>query len=152
MQYKDWLGWLESKRYYGEKITEKEIEKTRYPTAYTGEFLELWINDPKDPSNVFSEWDITKAQWTFSMMWFSENYYEYISFLNVLRSVDRFTQKDTQSFILIHNYLFGDTESDTLVEINHQKSELVTAIPDHYVEEARTHLDERLNNEEDPMD
>lgn len=142
--YEDWLLWLNNKEYSGSAITETTLGQVAYNSSLSGQYIQEWMSNPSAFS--YELYDESSEIWLLSMYEFSENYLEYISFLNVLRGVDRFVDREGEGYILVHSYVWGDTDSDALVHVSKGNSNIVNTIkdiPHNYVKEASAHFRKR---------
>lgn len=135
--YRDWIPWLETKEFYG-SLTQADINAMTYQDQTTQAYLQQWITSRYAFGHEM--YDEHTATWIISMYEFSENYREYIHFLHVLRSVDRFKDLQDDDFILVHSYNWGNTESDVAIQIKAGESKVLTTIPNAYLTEASEHL------------
>jgi len=141
-KYTDWSKWLENNEYNG-SITQDEINNMKFPGSTDNrEFIYGWIES--EFTEGFSEYIEHEKTWVLSMIEFSENYFDYVKCLHSLRSVDNFTDNESGGFILIHSYLWGDTDSDVAIKIGKGESVILDSVPQDYVAEARKHLDQRM--------
>ncbi len=139
-KYTDWISWLQDKEFHG-SLTEADVNGIDYGKSTVREYLDVWIASPY--SYGFEEYDEKTGTWIISLYEFSENYLEYISFLHVLRSVQRFKDTDDEDFILIHSYMWGNTDSDTSIKLLKGNSVILKEIPRVHIEEATVHFKAR---------
>ena len=139
-KYEDWIGWLKNKSFSG-SITLNDINSIKYPQTVVKDFLNEWLGYSR--AFGFNEYDQEENTWIISMYEFSENYFEYIQFLHVLRSIQDFKDLNENDFILVHSYIWGDTASDTVIQIEKGSSSILRKIPIMYLEEAVKHFQMR---------
>ncbi len=131
--YSDWQGWLATAHFNG-SIGDDRIATSEFPTDKTcGDYINLWVDSPV--SIPGSRYDAVTQTWTLIIASCSENYFEFIEILSVLRSVDRYKNLPDEGFILIWPYFWGGAPEAYLV-IDQGSSRLELNIPPAAVTEA----------------
>jgi hypothetical protein len=138
-EYQDWLPWLETQKFYGE-ITNADIEELGQnpgirpkDIATAGEFLDFFAEDTAGTRIVH---DTSTGLWTLRMLEFSENYYDYIETLAILRALAKFKDLPGEDFVLIFPYLWGD-EPTVYLSIRQGSGELIAPTPEKSIAEAK---------------
>lgn len=132
-EYKDWLSWLATEKYSGE-LTDQDIANINYRRLSTGEYLNSWITDSY--THGFESYDEETGVWILAMYEFAENYLDFISFLNALRNVQKYKDTDSEDCILIHSYIWGDTEMDVNILLSKTENKISKDISKSLIEEA----------------
>jgi hypothetical protein len=136
-EYDDWLSWLTTKKIHG-AITAGEIEQcnaadTRTFGAYINALeREMW-------AGARAQYDAATQRWTLGVLQLSENYFEYIEALAILRAVARYRDLPGDDFILIYPYLWGDPPN-AYVELAQGTSKFIAEIPAPALAEANAGL------------
>lgn len=138
-EYHDWLAWLGTQSFYGE-ITDagvKELDQNPCirpkDMATAGEFLDFFA---EDTAGTRITHDADTGLWTLRMLEFSENYYDFIETLAILRALAKFKDLPGEDFVLIFPYLWGD-EPTVYLSIRQGSSELVSEPPEESIAEGK---------------
>lgn len=142
-EYKDWQAWLATEQYCGE-LTDQDISAIDYQGISTGEYLNSWITDSY--THGFESYDEETGVWILAMYEFAENYLDFISFLNALRNVQKYKDTDSEDCILIHSYIWGDTEMDVNILLSKTESKISKEIAKSILKEAAVCLEKIENN------
>ncbi|MGF6594121.1 hypothetical protein [Pseudomonas sp. 2835] len=102
--FTDWQQWFDSKEMYGGgKVDTDDLRpmpaETLSQIAGGGRYGSL------------SEYDEKAGVWRFALLQFSENYGAMISMLAPLRSVAPYCAADSDSFMLVYSYIWGDGDN-----------------------------------------
>jgi hypothetical protein len=151
--YTDWLPWLATRQFYG-TIDAQKIAELPFPADTScGDYLAELVNSPYAAPTA-DHYDPVTHAWTLAVTMYSENYFDFIELLSVLRNVAQYKDLPSPDFILIYPYLWGDApnaylvveqgashfEPDTLApalaEANAALKTLVDAMADSFPDEA----------------
>ena len=137
--FPDWVEWAATRPMHGEPPSAAALAEMRGSGEPTGAVLDQWLGEDEQPveGNVRQERD--DETWTLSVALFSENYFEWMVFLSVLRGIAPYLE-DGGGAVVIHDYLWGDTDTDVAVLFSEGGSTLVGTIPALLLAEARRHL------------
>ena len=88
--FSDWMDWLGKAKMYGGPFAPEKIAEIGEgaPKHLTAERIETWTGDLW--SIAKSDYDEATETWRFGILQFSENYYEILEYLPVLRAVGTF--------------------------------------------------------------
>lgn len=117
-EYSDWRAWLDGQRYHG-SISDERIGAATHPgnEQTVGEYLALATTMPGLGDG--SSYDPATQTWLFRLIECSENYFDFLLILSVLRAValykDLPSAPTTDDFILIYPFLWGGAAEAYLV-------------------------------------
>ena len=137
--FPDWAAWAASRPMQGEPPSAAALAEMRGSGETTGAVLDQWLGEDEQPVEGNVQQHRDDETWTLSILLFSENYFEWMVFLSVLRGVAPYLD-DGGGAVLVHDYLWGDTESDMAVLFSDGSSTLVDTIPALRLADARRHL------------
>ena len=134
--YPDWQPWVDSRPMHGGAFEVGELRAGSRTTC--GEILDGWLGDGRFAGN--SQERVDASGWTISMLEFSENYGDYVELLTVLRAASGFIPEGGRGVAVIHDFLWGDTETDVAVEMTAGTSRILDPPPPKDIEDAAAHL------------
>ena len=137
--FEDWAPWAATRPMHGDPLTAEALAEMRGSGETTGEVLDQWLADDEQPveGNVRERHD--GETWTLSIALFSDNYVEWVVFLSVIRGIAPFLEEGGGA-VLIHDYLWDDTEADVALLFDSGTSRIVDRIPALLLAEAKRHL------------
>lgn len=139
--YTDWIPWLEARQMYG-GISEQTLESISYQHPGIRSFLIHWLNDDYPfPGNGLLKYE--NGTLLISVIYFSENYREYIYHLHTLRSIGNYMSEAEQGFILIYDHFWG-SEDVIGMEITAGHNSFLDDVPEGWVKIAQEHIEERV--------
>ena len=152
--FSDWMDWLGKVKMSGGPMTPEKIEAIGASSSkrMTAKDIQAWTTD--NWAIAKSEYDDATETWRFGILQFSENYYEFLEYLPVLRAVDRFKDRAGVDFLLVHNFLWFPDYYIVCFEFAEGKSVIAgspgqgVAFPKAYAEEAARFLAPLLPGEE----
>lgn len=150
----DWISWWESRKMYGKQdLTENQLRS--YAEKNNQAIVDMFINYPS--SITSSDYDEATETWYFSIVFFSENFFEMLPGIAFMKSIVPFKKNDPTDFGIIYNFFWGDSDISALVDFVDGKALLSDAISKtqldpQKLELANNYLNkkvEQLNGEED---
>lgn len=146
--YGDWLPWLATRAYVGEKIGQADIEAMDFlEYASVGDYLDSLVADTFfGRQTARSLHHPSTNRWTLLVMQFSDNYNDFIEALAALRAVAQFKDMPGQDFILIFPYFAApfdispnrDVDEKTYLSVGHGTSALAAQTPAEAIQEAES--------------
>ncbi len=125
--YNDWLAWLASKQFYG-AIDAARIAEITYPAGTTcGSYVAECVNHP-DTLPTLDHYDPASQTWTLIIGMFSENYFDFIELLTVLRNITDFKDLPGEGAILLWSYFWG-VETNAYLVIGQGASRFEDQVP-----------------------
>lgn len=116
--YSDWRAWLDASRYHGH-ISDERIQAATHPEKATTVGDYLAETDAMRVLGIGSSYDPTTEIWLYRLIECSENYFDFLLILSVLRAVSRYkdlpSAPSTDDFILIYPFLWGGAAEAYLV-------------------------------------
>lgn len=98
-----WNAWWDSREMYDKpKFNEELLEPYNAKTNRAA--LKNWQKDKEAGTSL--EYDETSHTWYVSILMFSENYFEMIPMLGLLRSIAPYKEPDDTDFILVFSFLW----------------------------------------------
>ena len=135
--YPDWESWLAGRQMHG-SLSVAGLSGT-WVADPAGSILEAWLDPARSfPGNASSKAD--SDTWRLSLLEFSENYGEWVSLLTVLRSAAPYVDPDRRSLVVVHDFLWGDPETDVAIELAAGESRILDVPPAADVAEADRYL------------
>ena len=136
--YTDWRTWLDRQRYYGQ-ISDAEIATAVYPEPANTVGAYLAETAAMSAFGLGSHYDPVTETWLFRLIECSENYFDFVLILSVLRAIAHYKDlPDTpvqDDFILIYPFLWGGAPNAYVV-ITPGTSYFGAAIPPTAIQEA----------------
>lgn len=145
--FTDWMTWLNTLDMHGD-ISENELNKRLYQEKTVSAFLEKWVNDTYPfPGNTQMEYN--SGSFTISSIYFSENYYEFIYFLNVLRQSEIYLMPNEEGLILIYDHFWAGGAKPVAMKIEQNKSEFISNISEEWLHQAQLFTAQKVKAFED---
>lgn len=112
--YQDWQGWLTTQKFYGAITDERIAALSVAPSPSLGEYLAQLVQDIyAGPAQ--STYDPVAKRWTLAVAQLSENFFDFIEELTLLRSVAQYKDLPGEDFILIYPHFWGGDPQAYLV-------------------------------------
>jgi len=113
---KSWIDWWDSKEMYSKSaLLQKDLRC--YNDISNGAIIDGWINKTEKYTygmncGTFSHYDEAGETLHFGIIFFSENYFEMLPMIALVRSIATFKQEDETDFAIIYPYWFGGSEKE----------------------------------------
>lgn len=108
--FDDWQQWFDSHGMYGPgKVRSEDLRPLVARNLRELVGVSGW--------GTYSEYDEKAGAWRFALLQFSDNYGEMISLLAPLRSVAPYCAADSDSFMLVYSYIWGNGD-DAYLTLN----------------------------------
>lgn len=137
-EYSDWRAWLDSRHYHG-YISDERIGAATHPEKATTVGDYLAETDAMSALGIGSSYDSATQTWLYRLIECSENYFDFLLILSVLRAVARYkdlpSAPSTEDFILIYPYLWGG-DAEAYLVITPGASHFSNEIPAAAIQEA----------------
>lgn len=118
--YHDWQQWFHSRGIQVPVTLDKAwLRDSTAPTLQA--LLQVWSGQ-----GTMSRYDEKTGRWQFALFEFTDNYGEMIQLLAPLRSMARYCEADSDSFLVIYSYLWGNGDNAYLT-LDHQRSQFAKA-------------------------
>lgn len=142
--YKDWQGWLATKKFYGAITDEQIAALSAAPVTSLGDYLTSLVQDIyAGPAQ--SVYDPAANRWTLVVAQLSENFIDFIEALTPLRRVAQYKDLPGEDFILIYPHFWGG-EPEAYLVVTEGNSAFVHNAPAEAIDEASQAL-QRLYQE-----
>ncbi|WP_235777280.1 hypothetical protein [Pseudomonas piscis] len=105
LAYGDWQQWFNSKQMYGPGLVDAESLRDSGARSLQ-ETVEIWMGP-----GAYSRYDPKAGRWQLALLEFTDNYGEMIQLLAPLRGVAAFCLPDSDSFLFIYSYIWGDGDN-----------------------------------------
>ncbi|QIH05692.1 MULTISPECIES: hypothetical protein [unclassified Pseudomonas] len=105
ISYGDWQKWFDSKDMYGSARVDAQWLQDSGARSLQ-EVVQIWAGQ-----GSASHYDPRTGRWQFALLEFTDNYGEMIQLLAPLRGVAAFCQPDSDSFLFIYSYIWGDGDN-----------------------------------------
>ncbi|MCU0354962.1 MAG: hypothetical protein MUD08_14680 [Cytophagales bacterium] len=105
-----WDAWWDSREMY-DKSTLRREDLEPYGSKTNRAALKAWQKDPEN--GVSLDYDEASQTWYVSILMFSENYFVMLAMLGLLRSIGPYKEPDDTDFILVHPYLWYDSNGES---------------------------------------
>lgn len=97
----NWEAWWDSREMYSKS---KLTEIPAYADDTNLDALERWLDDDVEAVSA----DFNEAgEWHYTIMMFSQNYYDILPMLNLLKSIERRLGPDDTGEAIIYDYIWG---------------------------------------------
>ena len=126
--FPDWAAWSATRPMHGGPLSPAALAEMRSSGETTGAVLDQWLADEEQPVDGNVQEQMDGETWTLTIALFSDNYIEWIGFLSVLRGIAPFLD-DEGGAVLVHDYLWGDTDTDVALLFSEGSSRIVDEIP-----------------------
>ncbi|WP_327439540.1 hypothetical protein [Pseudomonas donghuensis] len=119
-QFDDWQRWYDSKDAYGAgELSAHDLDRST--TCSLGDLIAGWVEF--SPGSR-SHYDEQAGVWTFAVLEFTDNYGEMLQLLAPLRQVAHYADVDSDSFLLIYSYIWGNG-IDACLSLGQGRSEFI---------------------------
>ncbi|WP_244997586.1 hypothetical protein [Pseudomonas viridiflava] len=116
LAYSDWQNWFDGRKMYGSGKV--DVQSLRDSGAQSlEELVKSWVG-----AGGLSHYDKKTGRWQFALLLFTENYGEMIQLLAQLRSVAPYCEAESDSFLIIYSYVWGNGDN-AYITLNNQRSE-----------------------------
>ncbi len=141
----EWEAWLSDKRYHGPPIGLDEIENRycRYRESSVDGFLRA-VAESDDSGFALDQYDLTREEWTYRILDYSENYGDFIKMLNVLQSVAPLKDRPGRDHALIFGHFYQQSQVVALLRVDAGRGTLVGELDDEateFIERAKASID-----------
>ncbi|NQZ00063.1 MAG: hypothetical protein HRT45_05265 [Bdellovibrionales bacterium] len=140
-KYSDWADWLATNQMHDGGIGPKDIEQIQFTANNVKHFLDQWLGEVGN--NRFQKYDEESETFELSMLEFSDNYFDCIQVMHVLRELASYKSSETPDYLLIKGYSFGP-EPDITIELTPKKSRIINETPPNAHDAFKNHMDERV--------
>jgi hypothetical protein len=117
----NWTYWWESREMYSPSLLS---DIPVYPSATNRDVLDSLIKDPQTAGQEQQEKD--QDIWSFSVVFFSENYFEILPMLAWLKSIAAYLEADDEGVALIYDFFWGGRSVMAHLVFSEQKALLTS--------------------------
>ncbi len=132
--YSDWRGWLDRASFHG---TIRDAEIAAMPTgaepSVRAALAALCRPLPYEPAQ--ERYDPVTQTWTLAVLQFSENYYDFIDILTIIRAIAAYKDLPGEDVILIYPFLWGG-EPEVYLRVTAGASHFAPQVPGEMIAEA----------------
>lgn len=114
----NWQSWWNSRDMYSKSAL---TEIPAYSDDTNLEALERWLDDGEEIDVELNE----EGEWSYTVLMFSQNYFDILPMLNLLKSIERHLGPDDTGDVLIYDYIWGGTQVMAHISFEGQKATLL---------------------------
>lgn len=141
--FDDWQAWFDRRSMAGDGRVGADM-LADLDAATVADVIKAWREDPWTGTPPI-EYDELRRTLRIAMLQASENYIEMLRLLTPLRGAAAFNDATADDFVLIFDYLWGDSEISAYLLLDQGRSRFAEPCPAQHMQEARGYLEEALN-------
>lgn len=151
----NWLDFWESRKMYSKSVLTQE-QLRNYNDNNNREVIDGWIDYPE--AMAFSDYDETKEEWHWGMMFFSENYQEMIPMFAYIISLEKYVTESAENQAIIFPFFWGDDGVNAYIYFENGKAvlspkvQILEDVASNFVAETKEYLDKKWDQLAKEMD
>ncbi|KIU46526.1 MULTISPECIES: hypothetical protein [Pseudomonas] len=118
-EFDDWQQWLDAAEVHGVRDLDQKAPEN---AVALGDLLQGWVDCMY---GSLMQYDEASQVWQFALVEFTNNYGEMIQLLAPLRQMAKYAKPESDSFLLVYSYIWGDGDNAFLT-LGQQRSQFAS--------------------------